>query len=224
MTVSILVPSRERPELLMESLRSLGDRDVEFLIRLDEDDPLLESYADIPHTIIGPGYGYSGLMSYYNELAARATGDWVMLWNDDCIMQTPDWVDVVAQYQGKLAVLNPNTNHDNWKIDMNVFPIIPRKIIELLGHMSLSIHVDSWLEFVGRAVGINVRVPITICHDRFDLTGNNGDSVYAGRRYESELFHSEGMARKRERDIEVIRAYLERNPEARPDPSNTARS
>jgi hypothetical protein len=216
-TVSVLVPSRERPAVLQESLRSLGEGDLELLIRVDEDDPYLDDYRQMPGVIVGPRRGYRRLHDYYNELALRATGDWLLLWNDDCSMSTPDWIEVVRSFDGKLAVLNPNTNHDNWAIDMNVFPIVPRKLVELIGHFSLSVHNDSWMEFVGRDAGIMVRVPIMIHHDRADLTGNNDDAVYASREYGHGEFRSERMQRARDRDVRVIRAYLARHPDARLD-------
>jgi hypothetical protein len=215
--ISVLVPSRGRPELLARSLESLGDGDLEVLVRVDEDDPELDGYARFPGLVVGPHHGYGKLHHYYNELAKRAQGDWLLLWNDDCIMETGNWIDIVRSYDGKMAVLNPTSNHDNWDIDMNVFPILPRKMVELMGHFSLSNHNDSWVEFVARDAGIMVRVPISILHDRADLTGNNDDDTYAQRRLDHENFHSEEMASARERDVEVIRSYLERNEDARPE-------
>jgi hypothetical protein len=209
MTISVLVPSRERPELLKASIESLGDGDLELLVALDEDDPRLAGYAGIGSThVVGPRHGYTSLQNYYNELADRATGDWLMIWNDDCLMRTPNWIEIVHTYDGQLVVLNPRTNHDNWKIDMNVFPIFPRMLVELMGHVSLSRHSDSWLEFVGRDAGIMVRVPITVHHDRADLTGNNEDAVYAARELDHGGFHGEPLEQARRRDVEAIRAYL----------------
>jgi Glycosyl transferase family 2 len=216
--ISVLVPSRERPELLARSIDSLGEGELEVLVRVDEDDPCLGRYARFPGVMVGARHGYGGLHHYYNELAGRAQGDWLFLWNDDCIMETRDWIDVVRSYDGRMAVLNPNTNHDNWEIDMNVFPILPRKMFELMGHLSLSLHNDSWVEFVGRAAGIMTRVPITILHDRADLTGNNDDGVYASRRREREHFLSRKMARARKRDVRAIREYLAHNEGARLPP------
>jgi hypothetical protein len=218
--ISVLVPSRERPGPLARSVESLGGgRDLEVLVRVDEDDPCLDDYLRVPgiEPIVGPHHGYGALQRYYNELAERATRDWLFIWNDDCIMRTPGWIDVVRRYDGKLAVLNPDTNHDNWAIDMNVFPIFPRRMVELIGHLSLSAHNDSWIEFLGRGAGIMARVPIVIVHDRADLTGNNDDATYAHREIAREEFHSPEMAALRERDIRLILDYLERNPEARPD-------
>jgi hypothetical protein len=209
--ISVLVPSRERPELLGRSIDSLGDGDFEVLIRVDDDDPRLDGYARFPNVAVGPRHGYQGLHHYYNELAGRARGDWLFLWNDDCFMETRDWIRVVRGYEGRMVVLNPDSNHDNWEIDMNVFPIVPRRMVELTGHFSLSRHNDSWVEFVARDAGIMVRAPIRIVHDRADLTGNNDDSVYAGRQIAREEFHSPEMAAARERDVTTIREYVARS-------------
>jgi hypothetical protein len=218
--ISVLVPSRERPDLLARSIDSLGEGEFEVLVRVDEDDPRLDGYSQLPGVVVGGHYGYLGLHHYYNELADRARGDWLFLWNDDCIMETRNWIDVVRSYDGKMAVLNPDTNHGNWEIDMNVFPILPRKMFELMGHFSLSPHNDSWLEFVARDAGIMVRVPISILHDRADLTGNNADGVYAGRRRDREGFLSAEMESARERDVDAIRDYLARNESARLEPAD----
>ncbi|MEK6276639.1 MAG: hypothetical protein AABM29_01310 [Actinomycetota bacterium] len=218
--ISVLVPSRERPELLARSVGSLGEGEFEVLVRVDEDDPRLDGYAQFPDVVVGAHHGYGALHHYYNELAERARGDWLFLWNDDCIMETRDWIDVVCSYDGKMAVLNPNTNHDNWEIDMNVFPILPRKMFELAGHLSLNLHNDSWVEFVARDAGIMVRVPITILHDRADLTGHNDDGVYGRRRLGRGHFFSAEMASARERDVRAIREYLARNEDARLAPAD----
>lgn len=197
------------------SIASVARADVEILIRVDEDDPRLGEYLQFCTPLIGASHGYGGLHVYYNQLAERAKGDWLLLWNDDCIMETKEWTDIVHLYDGKMVVLNPATNHDNWTIDMNVFPIVPRKMVELMGHFSLSTHNDSWVEDVARRAGIMVRVPIRILHDRADLTGNNDDAVFAARRYETDAFHSPAMVRARERDVATVRAYLARNRHAR---------
>jgi hypothetical protein len=218
--ISVLVPSRERPELLVRSIDSLGEGELEVLVRVDEDDPRLDGYAQFPGLVVGPHHGYEGLHHYYNELAERARGDWLFLWNDDCIMETRDWIGVVRSYDGKMAVLNPTTNHDNWEIDMNVFPILPRKMVELMGHFSLHNHNDSWMEFVARDAGIMVRVPISILHDRADLTGNNDDGVYARRQLANEHFRSPEMAQARARDVDAIREYLARNEGAQLEPAD----
>lgn len=208
--ISVIVPSRQRPELLKRSIGSLGEGDLEILVALDDDDPRLGDYAGIGTSVIGPRRGYGSLHHYYNDLARRARGEWLFLWNDDCIMQTADWIEIVRSYDRQMIVLNPNTNHDNWEIDMNVFPIFPRELVELIGHVSLCNHNDSWIEFVARDAGIMTQVPIMITHDRADLTGNNDDVTYGERELGYEIFHSEEMQRERAGDVVALQAHLRR--------------
>src|SRR4051812_35793729 len=101
--VSFVVPSRERPELLRQSIASLGEGDFEVIVRIDDDDPLLGGYLDLDQVIVGPRHGYGALQNYYDELAAQARGDWLFLWNDDALMRTPDWLDVVGSYDGRMV-------------------------------------------------------------------------------------------------------------------------
>jgi hypothetical protein len=89
-----------------------------------------------------------------------------------------------------------------------------------MGHFSLSLHNDSWVEVVARDAGIMVRVPIRIVHDRADLTGNNDDGVYARRRLGREHFLSPEMASARERDVRAIGTYLALNEGARLAPTD----
>jgi hypothetical protein len=42
------------------------------------------------------GKGYDSLHEYYNELASKATGDWLMLWNDDAVMETEGWDEKIG--------------------------------------------------------------------------------------------------------------------------------
>jgi hypothetical protein len=66
-------------------------------------------------------------------------------------------------------------------------------------------------------------VPISILHDRADLTGNNEDAVYARRELAKEHFHSAEMATARARDVQVILAYLDQNATARVEPTAAPR-
>lgn len=200
MVVSVVLPTRMRAAALERSLDSLGEGNYEVLLAVDRDDPT-EYRGFAARRFAVERYGYAGLDCYYNLLAEHAKGDWVLLWNDDALMQTPDWVDIVADHEPN-AVLSPDTVHR----PLCTFPIIPRRFIEAAGHMSLSPHVDSWWEQIGQMLDRLVWPPISVAHDRADVTGNNDDTVYREREYRSEEF--EQMRFLRERDAETIRALL----------------
>lgn len=177
--ISVLVPSRGRPELLRASLESLGEGDFEILVHLDDDDPELSEYLSIPttYTIIGKRYGYKGLHHYINTLCRVAYGDWLMLWNDDAVMDTPGWADKLHQ-PTKPEVIN--FDHQD---DQNLFPLVSRQMYEAMGHFSLSTHNDSWVQDIANEVGIHTYIPgVRVIHLRDGLddeTKRESQSAYA---------------------------------------------
>src|SRR5574342_707583 len=100
--ISILIPSRYRPDLLKRAIDAListakNKDQTEILVRLDNDDTssfkILESIFELEvHYIIGPRYlGYASTGVYFNELAALAKGEFIFLCGDDLVMKSQDW-------------------------------------------------------------------------------------------------------------------------------------
>lgn len=205
--VSLLMPSRERYELAKASIESLGEGRFEVLVRVDDDDPQLKEYKTLPaKVVIGPRYGYEGLAKYYNELAAKAKGDWIMLWNDDATMETNDWLFRITNFNHtKPIVLNP------WNPEDNLFPVISRKWYDIIGHFSLSTHADSWVQAVGSASGTQVYVEfIGIKHLGEELSDPTHTRVRDVVRETSEHHRSEAMERERQKEAEQIYQFLEK--------------
>lgn len=164
--ISVLIPSRGRPELLRESIDSLGVGDFEILVYVDRDDPYLTEYMQVPttYTLVGKRHGYEGLQHYINDLCKIATGDWLFLWNDDAIMNTPIWWKKVHQ-PDRPEVINFDSNLIN-----NLFPLVSRQMYEAMGHFSLSPHNDSWVQDIANKLGIHTYVPgVYIYHRRMEL-------------------------------------------------------
>ena len=184
--VSVMLPSRGRPDSLRAALRSLAEtcsnpKQVEVLIRLDDDDTqtlaiqdsLVAECAPIDlRIIVGPrGNGYKDLQVYFNELAAAARGDFLFLFNDDARIKTKGWDKQVAAHRGKLSILHPNAVG----ADLNVFPVVHRKIVELLGYFSLEPFCDAPMFFIAHYCGIRVHLPsVVITH----LHGETKDKTY----------------------------------------------
>lgn len=99
MNASILLPSREKPNqfrVAVESVFKTAGTHVEVIARVDEDDPLLQSYIDlrvmVTRLIIGPRLtGYGSNHVFYEDCAKLSRGDVLVLWNDDMQMETKDW-------------------------------------------------------------------------------------------------------------------------------------
>jgi hypothetical protein len=206
--ISVLCATRLRPRPLARSIRSLlqmkgGTTALEFLLAVDEDDPT--DYGPFEH--LGPvlvfeqRHGYAGMHHYYNALAERAWGDWLLLWNDDALMATPLWDEVVTSYELDVIV-SPHTVHD----PLCTFPFVPARFVEAVGHFSLNAHNDSWWQEIGELLEILKWPDIRVEHRRADVTGENNDSVYRERVYQTEEFNA--LRAQREADAAKIRDLL----------------
>ena len=108
MKFSILFPSRERVQLAKQMLDGLVKNtadlsEIEVLVATDVDDPtdysLLRSYPFVKAWGVNRSMNFS--KDYYNFLAAKSTGEWIICANDDCVFETTGW-DKIA-----FDVLNP---------------------------------------------------------------------------------------------------------------------
>lgn len=147
--VSLLCCTRGRVKALEQSIESVFSKaknpnQIEILVRFDNDD--IDSITDFiilkeskfkNYNIklsIGEWFGYKKLNHYYNELWPQAEGEWLFLWNDDCLMVTENWDEEINSFSGQNFLLNPKHNHEC--ADWCVFPIVPKAWCEQVGHFS----------------------------------------------------------------------------------------
>ena len=101
--VSVLVPSRKRPERLrkmLESFKQTNDGSAELVFRVDDDDLETAIIAASEHNVVVVGprmQGYSSMSLFMNEAFAAARGDVLMCGNDDMVFKTPGWPALVLQ-------------------------------------------------------------------------------------------------------------------------------
>ena len=206
MLVSVLMPTRKRPELALEAVRSFQKttrrfNEIEFLFRLDDDDKgsgekiREELRVGFPNEI---NYkilygdrrrGYADLHLAVNDLCVIATGGWFLLFNDDALMTTENWDDVFfdlpPQVDKEFALLKFYDGYGEKEGDpaginsWTLFPCIRRGYYDLLGHFSLQTHNDTWVELVHRPLGLFHYFPhIKIKHNRFLESGHNNDQIF----------------------------------------------
>jgi len=215
--ISVLLPSRNRPELLLRSVAGLYEKasnpaGVEVLIANDPDDDmtvqvasqLFEAFPTVRLIRVFRRYGYREFHEYFNTLCMSATGEWLLLWNDDAIMESISWD--MAMENMPAGVLSLKTN----QLPFNVFPAIHRKVYQAMGHFSLSPHCDSWVHDVGSMAGCLYETDIHALHDRADLTGNNFDDIYmeTHANYQTEAYYAEPLVSLRATDVENVRKVL----------------
>lgn len=224
MTVSVILPSRGRPDLLERSITSLYEQaadqgSIEVLVGFDVDDAptavratkLMEKGWGIHVVPFPERHGYHGLHHYVNELSAFAVGDWHLLWNDDATMDTPGWDNVVNEQDClRPALLSPSSTGMGHRL--SCFPIISRGWFKVTGHWSASPHNDSWVQDIARVIGIETLIPVHVNHHRFDLTGENDDAIWHETRagYRPDEYNSPAMAVLRWEDQKKLTEALRR--------------
>lgn len=197
-TISVLLPTRGRTQVLKSSLESLitkaaNTKRVEIILGMDEDDtntieyvkteiaPMLQPYEIECRAQIFKPQGYENLHVYVNTLAASCSGEWLFFWNDDALMVSENWDDTIASYTGQFKLLGPTDNHNGHPYA--IFPIVPRDWFILLDHLSQNTQNDAWLSHIAYMLDIFERIPVEVIHDRADITGNNNDATFMNRKY-----------------------------------------
>lgn len=227
--ISVLLPTRGRTDALKKSLVSLIDKcgdptRMELLLGIDTDDPATMEYiktelapyfreknVEVRATQFKP-LGYENLHHYVNNLAGAATGEWLFFWNDDALMVSDNWDDIIREHDGEFKLLGPTDNHNGHP--NAIFPILPRDWFILLDHLSQNAQNDTWLSHIAYMLDIFERIPLEVVHDRADITGNNDDATFRARRYKEgnpqdpEDFNHQNMRNARVASANKIAWYL----------------
>lgn len=208
--ISILCPSRGRPDLLagsIESLRNKAATDLEVLVAADTDDPNTVQVARGLDTtvIVSERVGYSNLHVYYNSLAEQASGDWLLLWNDDATMLTDSWDQVIEELPPAVLVADLQSHHSP---DLCCFPAVRYVAVTAVGGFSPHTpHCDTYWQDLGRATETIRSVDVHVRHDRFDVNGMNHDQTYLDGQagYRSAEYYSEFVQSAISVDVDKIR-------------------
>lgn len=193
--VAVLLPTRGRSTGLMTSVKSLVEHaadisTVQIQFGFDNDDsvgtnafkqdvePYLKDHQVNYCAFVFEPMGYIRLNEYVNYLALNSNADWLIFWNDDAVMETAGWDQVIKDHTGqfKLLAFHSHNNHP-----YSIFPIVPRAWLDLLGYLSPHQISDGWLSQQAYMLDIWQRIPVHVTHDRYDLTGNNHDETYKNR-------------------------------------------
>lgn len=191
MKVSVLVPTRGRVRLLNAMLSSLyatvsNPCNVEVIARVDDDDlPTIDYLSERSHVkcIVKPRVGYALNARMVNECAAEATGDLLLVANDDLDFQTLGWDRLLAavaeKYPDGIFDLGVDTvlNNENY-----CFPCTSRKFVDLFGFFfdDRLLYPDIWMRDVMAPFGRAIRVPeVVIAHRWQGMTDDQARAVHA---------------------------------------------
>ena len=198
--ISVMIPSRGRPGHLLAAIDSCVSlaqypQSIEFVIKTDDDDT--ETLAVItkardtnPHVAIKivtspKGNGFQDIHNWYNRLMLpQASGDWLLLFNDDARLKTQNWDAILnATWLGNFWHGSPSdvcclALKTNGKKDSNEFIMVRRRACEIMGHVFGSPYGDSWLvrtfEFIESFIRVDL---IEVEHLREDLKDSTRDAT-----------------------------------------------
>jgi hypothetical protein len=218
--ISILLPTRGRSDMLERSIKSLieladNPNTVQIMLGFDRDDsigleyftkelqPWLDKQSVKYKAMLFDPLGYIRLNEYVNTLAQNSAGRWLVFWNDDAVMETKGWDTEIMQWDGKFKLLAFHTHNDH---PYSIFPIAPRRWLDVLGYLSPHQISDAWLSQQAYMLDIWQRIPVHVLHDRHDLTGHNNDATFQnrpmleGNPFDPRDFHSVQQLEKRHQD------------------------
>jgi hypothetical protein len=217
--ISVLLPSRGRFDALKNCINDLIDKscdssNFEVLIRIDNDDTeTMQRIDELPYdkvdisVITGDRLGgYADLHVYVNELCAISRGRFLFLYNDDSKITTQNW-DMVISKENNIVCLDPIIDIDG-KNKHGLFPIMHRKIYEVLGFFSTSPHNDSWVMDFAEEAGIRKELPeLQICHFRTQMKDKTQEERTLSLPV-SQKKHVEAIRRDRDKAVDKIQKFL----------------
>ncbi len=178
--ISILCPSRRRPEMLTRSVASLRGHAIrpdliEVLVAYDPDDPETKATAaSIDADVIWEAperYGHPGCAYYFAALLERSHGEWMCPWNDDAFMRTAGWDELVRSAEAEIL-----HNEDN--SGSGCFPFVHVGVFDIIGRFTSHPAIDTWYTDIGWGAGICKRIPILVHQERPDLGTADPDATW----------------------------------------------
>lgn len=216
--ISLVVPSRGRPAALRQMIASAettaDDPDqVEVCVRADDDDDLAayQQVYDLPtHWCIAK----RGVMANaWNDGAAAAHGDILMMAADDLRFRTQGWDTAVRQavekVHDRIVLVYARDGHADER--MATHPFVTRKWVDAVGRFTApyfeSDYVDLWLHDVATRIDRAVYLPDVLIEHMHPSFGKG----------EWDRTHEERMARAKGLSLPAIWAHCEpdREREAR---------
>jgi len=195
--IAVMLPTHKRTDALSRSVMSLinhaQDLDsIQFIFGIDSNDTVgMNHFMDVLQPELDQKnvnyealefepLGYGKLNQYYNKLSESADADWLFVWCDDAIMDTPSWDQRIIECTGEFRLLKVHTHNEH---PYSIFPIIPAEWREVTGTLARHQLIDAEVSQMAYMLDIMKIIDVHVIHDRADLTGNNADENAAKKQY-----------------------------------------
>jgi hypothetical protein len=226
-SIAVLLPTRSRTTALTDSVTSIVTRAkdvsrIQILFALDNDDTVgLEHFEGVIQPFLDDhdvsyeaqafeSMGYAGLNRYYNHLGGNASADWLFVWNDDAVMNTQDWDQVIDAYTGQFRLLKVHTHNEH---PYSIFPIVPKSWYDLFGHLSRHQMIDAELSQMAFVLDLMQVIDVHVTHNQVELTKDSSDPLKPKQRFEGNPanpwdFHNPQIQQRRYADCDIIANYM----------------
>jgi hypothetical protein len=134
----------------------------------------------------------------------------LFIWNDDAVMKTPGWDQVVKAHNGQFKVLKVHTHNEH---PYSIFPIVPRAWFDQLGQLSRHHMIDAEISQMAYMLDIMEIVDIDVTHNQVELTQSATDTAQPKHRFEGDPtdprdFHNPIIEQQRRQNCSTLAAYL----------------
>ena len=234
--ISVLCPSRGRPEIFLrmaKSARAMGTGRHEILLYLDRDDPVASQYTVsappdnlIDKVLMGAPVTVGRA---WNQIAKESHGDFLMMANDDLVFVTEKWDQRIGEWlevngpEDEIFVAHVDDGASN-PDSRCAFPIISRRWYECLEYFTPEyfhfLYHDTWIADIGKRLKRFLYISdVLIEHRHFAFKKSPCDQTYqrhrvgqvnAKKRQEDQRLFNE-LAGIRERDAGHLRALMKTN-------------
>lgn len=226
-SIAVLLPTRSRTTALTQSVTSIINRAanvsrLQLLFGFDDDDAVGIKHFE---TVIQPfldeknvayeaqafeSMGYEGLNRYYNHLAKSSSADWLFVWNDDAVMDTDGWDQVIESYTGQFKLLKVHTHNEH---PYSIFPIVPQAWYKLFDHLSRHQMIDAELSQMAFVLDLMQVIDINVTHNQVELTKDSTDPLKPKKRFEGNPnnpydFHHPSITKRRYEDCDIVSDYM----------------
>lgn len=215
--ISVICATRKRPKYLERMCLSLFDNATdkngfEVLLGIDNDDFSslneflgYEISRKISLTIVCfQRMGYSKMNEYLNQLAKKASGEWLFIMGDDAFVNTDGWDAKLNAINDRLICNTKNPSDPAYSAKSLMHFAIHKKWIEATGRISPYQQSDTYLTAVAKRAGLwNPDWLFEVCHvdEKSSPSQRIDDEVTREIVYANNLPHDEI-----EKDIKNLKA------------------
>lgn len=235
MKISLLLPTRERPEnlaRLYESAFDTADRPgkIEVVCYIDEDDNSYDSMNFYNLTKIRGSREHDGITNLsvmWNKCWENATGDIFMHCGDDIVFRTQGWDTAVTEAinarPGKIAFVWCNdVSPESQRNEFGTHGFVHKNWTDITGRFVppyfASDYNDTWFNDVAKALGVNTYLHHHItehCHyslGKAEIDQNTRERLERHTAQRPDLiYNSIEKVKERQEEIEKLRKFISEN-------------